>query len=189
LPAAPVPTHFRTPQAFRSWLERHAARKTELHVGFHKLGSGRPSITWPQAVDEALCFGWIDGVRRRIDEESYQIRFTPRKLSSTWSAINIERVRVLTEAGRMTAAGLEAFARRSEKKSVIYAYEQKDAAKLGAKEAATFRRDKVAWAFLQKQAASYRQRVLWGIVNAKQQATRERRLARLIQACRDGKLL
>ena len=187
--SAPVPTFFHTPKAFRSWLERNAARKTELHMGFHKLGSGRPSITWPQAVDEALCFGWIDGVRRRIDEHSYQIRFTPRKRVSTWSAVNIERVRVLSEAGRMTTAGLEAFARRSERKSGIYAYEQKEAAKLDAREAAAFRRDKAAWAFLRKQAASYRQRVLWGIVNAKQQATRERRLARLIQACGAGKLL
>lgn len=108
---APVPTYFRTPKAFRSWLERNSARKAQLHVGFHKLGSGRPGITWPQAVDEALCFGWIDGVRRRIDEHSYQIRFTPRKRGSTWSAVNIERVRVLAEAGRMKAAGLEAFAR------------------------------------------------------------------------------
>ncbi len=182
-------TFFRTPRAFRSWFERHAATTTELLVGFHKLDTGKPSITWRQAVDEALCFGWIDGVRRRIDHERYEIRFTRRKRDSTWSAINIERVQVLADEGCMTAAGLEAFARRSEKKSRIYAYEQKAAAKLEAKEEAAFRRNKAAWAFFQKQAAGYRHKALWWIVNAKQRETRERRLARLVEACANGKLL
>ena len=184
-----TPTYFRTPKAFRTWLERRAAAATQLRVGFHKRHSRTPCITWPQAVDEALCFGWIDGVRRRIDDDRYEIRFTPRKRDSTWSAVNIERVRVLTGEGRMTAAGLAAFARRSERKSRIYSYEQKAAATLEAKDEAAFRRNKAAWAFLQEQPAGYRQKVIWRIVSAKQQATRARRLAQLMEACGNGKLL
>ena len=106
------PVFFETPAAFRAWLARHAQTAAEPVVGYHKVGSGRPSMTWPESVDEALCVGWVDGVRKRIDDHAYQIRFAPRKPSSTWSAINIERVRVLAAEGRMTPAGLEAFAHR-----------------------------------------------------------------------------
>jgi uncharacterized protein YdeI (YjbR/CyaY-like superfamily) len=183
------PTFFATPQRFRAWLERHAARETELLVGFHKRGSGRPSITWPEAVDEALCFGWIDAVRKRIDEESYQIRFTRRKPGSTWSAVNIGRVNELTAKARMTAEGLAAFARRSEAKSRIYAYEQATGAVLDPAALARFRKDKAAWVFFEKQAPSYRQRVIWGIVNAKREETREKRLVQLMQASRKGERL
>jgi uncharacterized protein YdeI (YjbR/CyaY-like superfamily) len=125
--APPAPTHFTSPKALRDWFRANAHLMAELRVGFHKLGSGRPGITWPQSVDEALCVGWVDGVRHRIDEHRYQIRFTPRKLTSVWSAVNIERVRVLSEEGRMQPAGLAAFARRLEKKSRIYSYEQAEA--------------------------------------------------------------
>src|SRR5258708_38769425 len=117
------PTFFETPAAFRQWLEKHHERAIELLVGLYKKGSGRPSITWPESVDQALCFGWIDGVRRRIDDVSYSIRFTPRKPARTWSAINISRVAELTKRDLIRPAGLQAFARRSEEKSRIYAYE------------------------------------------------------------------
>lgn len=119
-----MPTFFATPAVFRAWFNKHAATSTELIVGFHKKGTGTPSITWPESVDEALCVGWIDGVQKRIDDDTYQIRFTPRKSTSNWSAINIARVTDLTDQGRMQPAGLAAFALRSEAKSVIYAYEQ-----------------------------------------------------------------
>ena len=117
-------TFFATPQAFRQWLERHAASAPELLVGFHKVGSGRPSMGWSESVDEALCFGWIDGIRRRLDEHTYSIRFTPRKPSSIWSAVNIAKVEQLQAAGRMTPAGLAAFAHRKAHKSAIYSHEQ-----------------------------------------------------------------
>ena len=112
----PTPTFFSTPGDFRRWLERNHAKVAELWVGFHKKGTGRPSVTWPEAVDEALCFGWIDGVRYRIDEISYRIRFTPRKPKSTWSNVNVKRVAALKKLGRMAPAGLAAFAKADPKK-------------------------------------------------------------------------
>src|SRR4030095_10635953 len=133
-----MPKFFATAAEFGSWLRKHAATEPELMVGVYKRSSGRPSVTWPESVDEALCVGWIDGVRKNIDECSYQIRFTPRKPTSTWSAINIERVKVLEAQGRMTKAGLTAFSHRRESKSKIYAYEQAESAELASKEAALF---------------------------------------------------
>lgn len=186
-PAAPV--FFATPAAFRAWLRRHGATATELVVGFHKVDSGRPSITWPQSVDEALCEGWIDGVRRRIDDTSYQIRFTPRKASSHWSAVNIERVRVLTGEGRMRPAGLAAFARRTEERSRRAAYEQQAPLALTPAEEKRFRAHRAAWAFFEQQPAGYRKRMLWWIVSAKKPETRERRLAAVIAASENGKRL
>ena len=121
---SPTPTFFATPSAFRAWLEAHHDRARELWVGFHKKGSGRPSITWPEAVDEALCFGWIDGVRKGIDDVSYAIRFTPRNPRHTWSAVNIERATELTRLGLMRPGGLKAFEARAADKSEVYAYEQ-----------------------------------------------------------------
>ncbi|HEY4065322.1 MAG TPA: YdeI/OmpD-associated family protein [Burkholderiaceae bacterium] len=180
------PVFFATPEAFGAWLARHAERAAELVVGFHKVDSGTPSMRWPESVDEALCVGWIDGVRKRIDEHAYQIRFTPRKPGSIWSAINIERVRVLTDAGRMTEAGLAAFAHRAEKKSGIYAYEQTHAFALPPEAEASFRRAKAAWAFFEAQPPGYRRQMIWRILSAKQPATRERRLAALIEACKRG---
>ena len=138
------PKFFATPAAWRAWLERHHDTHAELLVGLHKKSSGAPSITWPESVDEALCFGWIDGVRNRIDERSYQIRFTPRKPSSIWSAINIERVSVLRAEGRMHESGMKAYARRSEERSKIYCYEQEETPTLGAGEEAEFRRNQAA---------------------------------------------
>src|SRR5579863_7322555 len=122
-----TPEFFATPSELRAWLARHHDKTSELWVGFYKRNSGKPSITWPEAVDAALCFGWIDGVRKSIDDISYSIRFTPRKACSTWSAVNIKRVGELTELGRMRPAGLKAFEGRTEEKSGIYGYEQENA--------------------------------------------------------------
>ena len=188
-PAEGSPTFFPSAADFRAWLEENADTGSELVVGFYKKGSGHPSMTWPESVDEALCVGWIDGVRKRIDDERYQIRFTPRKPGSIWSAVNIERVRVLTDEGRMKPAGIEAFERRSEKKSRVYAYEQKKAATLSPEDEKLFRKKKRAWAFFEKQPASYRQKFLWRIASAKQQATHDKRLAALIEASENGERL
>src|SRR5689334_20306087 len=120
-----TPTFFATPADFRVWLEAHHERERELLVGFYKKGSGRPSITWPESVDEALCFGWIDGVRKSLGDDSYVIRFTPRKRRSTWSNVNTKRVGELIKAKRMHASGLDAFNARDPKKSGIYLFEQR----------------------------------------------------------------
>ncbi len=187
--ASAAPVFFATPAEFRTWLRRHGATATELVVGFHKVGSGRPSLTWPQSVDEALCEGWIDGVRRRIDDTSYQIRFTPRKASSQWSAVNIERVRVLTEEGRMRPAGLAAFAKRTEDRSRRASYEQDAPVALAPAEEKRFRAHRAAWAFFEQQPAGWRKRMLWVVISAKKPETRERRLAALIAASESGKRL
>jgi uncharacterized protein YdeI (YjbR/CyaY-like superfamily) len=177
---------FKTPAKFRTWLARHGARESELIVGFYKLGSGRQSMTWSESVDEALCFGWIDGVRNRIDEHSYKIRFSPRKPTSIWSAINIEKVRVLQAAGRMTKAGLDAFARRSEDKSRAYSYEQAKRAVLKPAQEAEFRKNKKAWKFYEAQPPNYRRMTAWYVISAKRPETRQTRLTRIIQASASG---
>jgi uncharacterized protein YdeI (YjbR/CyaY-like superfamily) len=177
---------FDTPDEWRRWLHEHHAHESSLIVGFHKTATGRASLTWPQSVDEALCYGWIDGVRKGIDAARYQIRFTPRKVGSIWSAVNIARVAVLTAEGRMSDAGLRAFAARSEQKSAIYAYEQSEHATLPPEYEARFRAAPGAWAFFQAQAPWYRKQMLWRIVSAKQEATRERRLVALIAASAAG---
>jgi uncharacterized protein YdeI (YjbR/CyaY-like superfamily) len=182
-------TFFATPAAFRTWLRKHHESASELLVGFYKKGFGKPSITWPQAVDQALCFGWIDGVRRSIDDESYTIRFTPRKPTSTWSAINIRRVAELTRDGLMQPAGLKAFAARSEAKSGIYAYEQRHASKLEPAEEKRFRANKRAWAFFEAQPAGYRRTATWWVVSAKRHATRARRLDTLIEDSAAGRTI
>ena len=182
-------TFFETADRFAAWLEKHGATKAELVVGYHKRGSQRPSMTWAESVDEALCFGWIDGVRKRIDEHAYQIRFTPRKPASIWSRINIEREQVLTREGRMREAGLKAFAHRREHKSRIYSYEQQKMAALDPASEARFRKAKTAWKFFEAQPPSYRQLVIWRIVSAKRVETRERRLQDLIQASKEKRRL
>jgi uncharacterized protein YdeI (YjbR/CyaY-like superfamily) len=149
-------------------------------VGFYKKGSARPSIAWPEAVDEALCFGWIDGVRRTIDDESYRIRFTPRRPRSIWSAVNVKRVAALTEAGRMTDAGLRAFAARTAARTGVYSFEQRSEPTLSPRDAKRLRANAAAWKFFQAQPPSYRRPATWWVVSAKQEATREKRLATLI---------
>jgi uncharacterized protein YdeI (YjbR/CyaY-like superfamily) len=176
-----APTFFATPDEFRAWLEKHHESQTELLVGFHKKGSGRPSITWPESVDQALCFGWIDGVRRRIDDASYSIRFTPRKARSNWSAVNVKRVAELNEQGLMRPAGSAAFERRSDDKTAIYAYEQGKAATLDPEQERRFRADAQAWAWFQAQPPSYRRTATYWVVSAKKPETRQRRLERLIE--------
>lgn len=184
-----MPTFFATPADFRAWLKKHAATFTELIVGFHKKGTGTPSITWQESVDEALCVGWIDGIRKRIDDHTYQIRFTPRKATSNWSAINVGRVADLTSQGRMQPGGLAAYACRSAAKSGIYAYEQRDSAALSSDFDARFRKQKKAWAFFEAQPPGYRKQMIWRIVSAKQEATREKRLLALIEASTQGRRL
>ena len=187
--AAPTPTFFATPAEFRAWLEEHHAEARELWVGFYKVGSGRPSITWPEAVDEALCFGWIDGVRKGIDDASYIIRFTPRQARSTWSAVNIKRAQELIDLGLMHPSGLKAFAARAEEKSGIYAYEQRDAARLDEADERRFRDNSKAWDFFQAQAAWYRKTAIWWVVSAKKEDTRRKRLATLIEDSEHGRTI
>jgi uncharacterized protein YdeI (YjbR/CyaY-like superfamily) len=175
------PRFFATPLEFRAWLERHHTKSQELLVGFHKRASGKPSITWPESVDQALCFGWIDGIRKRVDETSYTIRFTPRKSSSTWSTINVNRVKELTASGLIRPAGLRAFEQRTEKKSGIYSYERRHAAKLPRDDERRLRANKKAWAFFQAQAPWYRRTATHWVISAKKAETRQRRLTQLIE--------
>lgn len=181
-------TFFTTPADFRRWLEEHHDSARELWVGYHKKGSGRPSITWQQSVDEALAFGWIDGVRKSLSPNRYTNRFTPRKPGSTWSAINVRRVEELTAAGRMHPAGLAAFAARDPAKTEQYSYERETAA-FDAETEAGFREHPEAWAFWQAQSPSYRRTLTWWVVSAKREATRRQRLDRLIAASAAGRRL
>ncbi len=174
------PRFFPAPDDFRGWLEEHHENQSELLVGFYKKASGKRSMTWAEAVDEALSFGWIDGVRRALDEDSYTIRFTPRKPSSTWSSVNVARVEELSRQGRMRPAGLRAFARRDERNTGIYAYERRAAAELPEEFERTFRADARAWSFFESQPPWYRRTSVYWVVSAKREETRRRRLATLI---------
>ncbi|UXH79471.1 YdeI/OmpD-associated family protein [Roseateles amylovorans] len=188
--AARTPTFFETAAEFRAWLDQHAATATELVVGFRKRGSGLPSLDWPESVDEALCHGWIDGVRTRIDDKSYKIRFTPRRAGSIWSAINIGRVEALTKEGRMTAAGLAAFEARLAHKSRVYSHEQqKDQIELTPAQEVAFRHHPEAWAFFQQQPDGYQRTSIWHILSAKKTETQTARLNKLIEASARGERL
>ena len=179
-PAADV-TFFMTPADLRRWFAKHHATEDVLWVGFYKKESGQPSITWPESVDEALSVGWIDGIRKRIDDQRYKIRFTPRRRGSVWSAINIARVEELTKARRMRPAGLDAFALRRKNRSGIYSYEQR-AADLPEPYAAMLAANKRAQAFFAAQPPSYRKLACWFVLSAKKEETRAARLSRLIEA-------
>lgn len=183
------PRFFARPADFRRWLERNSATTSELVVGFHKVGSGRPSMSWPDSVDEALCFGWIDGVRKRIDDQSYLIRFTPRQASSIWSAVNVAKAEALIARSRMQPAGLAAYQRRKDARTRVYAYEQVAEAQLTDEEQRVFRRDQSAWKYLESAPAGYRRTVLHWIVAARRPETRARRLGQLISACAAGRRL
>ena len=183
------PRYFATPAKWRAWLEKHHATALELWVGFHKRGSGRPSLTWRESVDQALCFGWIDGVRRRIDDERYAIRFTPRRKGSTWSNINLARIEELTRLGLMHPAGRDAHAARTAAKSGIYSYEQRKNARLPAELEARFKRNRKAWAYFQAQPAWYRRTAVWWAVSAKKEETRKRRLTTLIADSAAGRAI
>jgi len=181
------PVFFATPADFRRWLKKHHKSTAELLVGFHKKGSGRPSITWPESVDEALCFGWIDGVRRSLDDESYTIRFTPRRPGSNWSLINVRKAEALISGGRMEPAGLEAFEARDEAKSGVYSFEQRENAKLDGKAEANFKANRAAWKFFQAQPPGYRKIAAFYVMSAKREETRDRRLQRLIADSEAGR--
>src|ERR1051325_4714894 len=178
---------FKTPRAFRTWLERHHTEHRILHVGFRKRHTGKSSITWPEAVDEALCFGWIDGVRHRIDAESYTIRFTPRRPGGIWSSVNLRRVRSLIRAKRMSRRGLEVYEGRNREKTRLYAYERSRAARFTPAHARQFRANRRAWTWFQAQAPWYRHTVTHWVEHARQEATRLRRLARLIASSAAGR--
>lgn len=181
-------TFFATPAGFRKWLKKNHKKETELVVGFYKVDSGKPSITWPQSVDQALCFGWIDGVRKSIDNHSYCIRFTPRKSTSIWSAINIKKVEVLTKSGLMMPEGLKAFALRKENKSGIYSHEN-ELKVLPPSFNRAFKLNKAAWAFFNKQAPSYKKVMIHWIMSAKQEKTRLLRLEKAIKISEQQKRL
>jgi len=183
-----APRYFATPAAWRTWLERHHATSTELWVGFHKVATGKRSITWPQSVDEALCFGWIDGLRRSLGETSYAIRFTPRRSTSIWSRVNLRRFDELARAGLVHAAGRAAWARRSAARSGVYSFEQERAG-LDAAAAQRLRADRRAWAWWSAQAPGYRRTAGHWVTSAKRGETRERRLATLVASCRKGRVI
>ncbi|HEY2981342.1 MAG TPA: YdeI/OmpD-associated family protein [Anaerolineales bacterium] len=178
------PVFFATPSKFRSWLQKNHAKKLELWVGFYKKGSRKASITWPESVDQALCYGWIDGLRKSIDDERYMIRFSPRKPRSIWSAVNIRRARELIAQGRMRPAGRRAMEARADERSALYSYEQRHAADLGPAFEKIFRANKSAWTFFQAQPPSYRKAAIWWVISAKKTETQNSRLAALIEDSR-----
>ncbi len=181
------PTYFATADIFRTWLKRHHGKADELLVGYHKRGSGRPSMTWPESVDEALCYGWIDGIRRRVDDHSYTIRFTPRRSSSIWSAINMKRAGELEALGLMQPAGLAAFAKRTEGRSVIYSYEQRAKAQLSPEHEKRVRAHRKAAATFDALPAGLLHQLVYRIGSAKREETRARRFEKLYAAWAAGR--
>lgn len=181
-------TFFVNQWKFREWLELNHNTATELIVGYYKVKSGKPTMTWSESVDQALCFGWIDGIRRKVDDESYCIRFTARKPNSIWSAINVEKVRALTVAGLMKPEGLKAFAYLDENKSKIYSYETR-ITELDLRYTQQLQNDALAWNFFNAQAPSYRKQIIDWIMSAKQEKTQQARLEKLILASRSQKRL
>ena len=178
-------TFFSAPADLQKWFAKHHASAAELWVGFHKKGGGVASITWPESVDEALCVGWIDGFRKSLGEASYVIRFTPRKPTSIWSVVNVNRVAVLTAEGRMQSAGNAAFAARSHAKTGIYAFEQ-EKPELSAADVIAFKKHKAAWKFFEAQPPGYRRQMSWRVTSAKREVTRAKRLQILIEASATG---
>jgi uncharacterized protein YdeI (YjbR/CyaY-like superfamily) len=174
-----TPRYFDSASAFRRWLEQHHASASELVVGFYNKASGQGGLTYAEALDEALCFGWIDGVRRRLDAARYTIRFTPRRPRSIWSRVNLRHVARLRQLGKMHAAGLAALAARTEAKTGVYSFENRPQ-KFPERYARVFRAKKAAWAFWQQQPPGYRRTAIWWVASAKQETTRQRRLDQLI---------
>jgi uncharacterized protein YdeI (YjbR/CyaY-like superfamily) len=174
-----TPIYFANQKKFRKGLKENHKKETELFVGYYKVGTGKPSMTWSQSVDEALCYGWIDGIRKSVDKESYCIRFTPRKPTSNWSAVNIKKMEKLIQLGLMQQAGLEVFKKRKEENSEIYSFEK------GAKQFVTsfekkFKINKKAWAFFITQAPSYQKTAIHWVMSAKQEKTQLSRLEKII---------
>jgi uncharacterized protein YdeI (YjbR/CyaY-like superfamily) len=183
------PIHFAGPAELRAWLEEHHETDEELWLGFYKKATGKQTMTWSEAVDEALCFGWIDGRQQSVDDETYALRFTPRKPRSTWSIVNIRKAEGLIREGRMRPAGLAAFERRSGERPGIYSHEQRDAARLDEESERRFRANEKAWEFFQAQPPWYRKAAVWLVVSAKRAETRERRLATLIEDSEHGRTI
>jgi uncharacterized protein YdeI (YjbR/CyaY-like superfamily) len=181
-----VPTFFRTSAAFRKWLEKNHDRTPELLIGFHRVDSGRGGLTYREALDEALCFGWIDGVRKRHDADSYTIRFTPRKPDSIWSVVNTTRINELIKLDRVHPAGMKVLQQRDEKKSKLYSYEVGNC-KFAAAYEKLFRASPTAWEFYQAQAQWYRRVSCYWVMSAKREETRLRRLATLISDSASGR--
>ncbi|MES3019593.1 MAG: YdeI/OmpD-associated family protein [Bacteroidota bacterium] len=180
-----TPTFFKNQDGFRNWLESNYEKETELLVGFYKVSSGKQNMTWSESVDQALCFGWIDGVRRSIDSESYSIRFTPRRGTSIWSAVNIKKIAELKSKGLMFPAGLASYEKRTDNKSAIYAFEN-DPVDLRKDFEQKFKARPRAWKFFQKQAPSYKRTCYYWIMTAKQEKTKLSRLERLINESESG---
>ena len=183
-PDTSPPKFFRTPKHFRAWLAKNHDRADVLWVGYYRKDTGRPTITWPESVDEALCFGWIDGIRKKVDDISYKVRFTPRRARSVWSVVNIGRIAVLTKEGRMQPAGAAAFERRDENNTRRYSFENRPTAKLSRADEREFRRDHEAWKFFDAQPPGYKRLAAFWIINAKRKETRRARLERLIATSR-----
>ena len=187
-PALPEPLFFAGPKDFRAWLKVHHQIRAELWVGFYKKASAKRSLTWPESVDEALCFGWIDGIRKGLDSLSYIIRFSPRQKRSVWSEINIKRVEVLLDEGRMEAAGLRAFQARRENTTGVYSYEQR-LDQLPEPYQGSLKKNKAAWSFFQSQPPSYRKQISWWVISAKKEETQHKRLQKAIETFARGERL
>jgi uncharacterized protein YdeI (YjbR/CyaY-like superfamily) len=185
---SPDAIFFSTPAEFRAWLEEHHESASEVWVGYYKKATGKPTMTWSEAVDEALCFGWIDGKVQRIDDERHRQRFTPRRPTSNWSEVNIAKVAELRAQGRIRPAGEAAFAARRQEPAP-YSYERRHEAAFDADQEATFRANEAAWAWFSGQSASYRAMATFWVVSAKRPETRARRLGRLIESSADGQRL
>lgn len=181
-----VPKFFRTAEAFRKWLDKNRDGTAELLVGFYRLNSGRGGLTYRDALDEALCFGWIDGIRKRYDDDSYTIRFAPRVAGSIWSVVNTRRMEELIQMGRVHEAGLRAFERRDKKKSKLYSYEVGNS-KFEPAQERLFRAHPAAWEFYQRQAPWYRRVSCYWVTSAKKEETRARRLEQLIADSANGR--
>lgn len=179
------PVFFRGPSEYRKWLEKNHETARELWIGFWKKSTGKPTMTWQETVDESLCFGWIDGIRKSIDADSYKQRVTPRRPTSIWSQINLGRVQALTAEGRMRPAGLAAFEKRDRTRA--YSFENKDHPGLGAAELKLLRKNKSAWKFFDAQPPSYKRVIGFYVMSAKKEDTRQRRLERLIQDSAAGR--
>jgi uncharacterized protein YdeI (YjbR/CyaY-like superfamily) len=183
------PLFFATPDELRAWFAANHTSTAEMWLGYYKKDSGKASVTWPESVDQALCFGWIDGLRKSIDGESYKIRFTPRKSNSTWSAVNIQRVAELTEQGLMQPAGLAAFEKRKAENSVIYSYEQSSESSLPDEYLHQLQANEAVWAFFQAQTPSYQKGAIHWVMSAKKEETRLKRLATLIDDSQQGQFI
>jgi uncharacterized protein YdeI (YjbR/CyaY-like superfamily) len=181
------PVFFPSPAEFGAWLDQHHETASELLVGFHKKGTGKPSITWPESVEQALRFGWIDGVRRSLGDESYTIRFTPRKRTSNWSAVNVAKVEELKRRGLMAPAGLRAYAARTPERTAVYAFERAEAAVLPPELEGRLRANAAAWEWFAARPAGYRRTATHWVISAKRDETRRRRLQQLIDCSAEGR--